>query len=116
VLVTLEVALGLMQTALAGGFLGGDYGALDLHATNASILGVVCLAQLVSAVLLWKPGRGPGWPALWTAVLFLAEGGQISLGYARVLAVHVPLGVAIVVALVLMARWAWRPLPEAVQA
>ncbi|MGW2857555.1 hypothetical protein ACWDAZ_38880, partial [Streptomyces sp. NPDC001215] len=34
---------------------------------------------------------------------------RIAMGYARVLAVHVPLGVPIIACTVLMLVWAWRP-------
>ena len=34
---------------------------------------------------------------------------QIMLGFARVLTVHVPLGVAIILLAVLLVIWAWRP-------
>ena len=42
-----------------------------------------------------------------TVVAFFAVGIQIGLGYARILAVHVPLGVAIVTTAVLLAVWTW---------
>jgi hypothetical protein len=47
------------------------------------------------AVLVWRPGRGPGWPALASLALLLAEEFQMGFGYARLLGLHVPLGVAI---------------------
>lgn len=109
-LVTAEAVFASLQAVLAGGFLSGHYAALSLHAANATLTGVTAIAMTVAAVLLWRPGGGPGWPALACGLLFGAEGGQIAMGYARVLAVHVPLGVAIIVAAVAMLRWAWRPL------
>jgi uncharacterized membrane protein YozB (DUF420 family) len=39
--------------------------------------------------------------------------GQIALGFARLLTVHIPLGVAIIVLAVLLTVWAWRPHPPA---
>lgn len=110
--VTVEAVLAFGQAALAGGFLSGRYGALALHAANASATGATAIAMTVAAVLLWKPGGGPGWPALACGVLIVAVGGQFAAGYARVLAVHIPLGVAITAAVVLMLRWAWRPLGQ----
>ena len=69
------------------------------------------MIQFAAAVLFWRPGRGPGWPALATAALFFAEGMQIGMGYTRVLAIHVPLGVAIVASLLALSVWVvrWRP-------
>ncbi|MEU7058280.1 hypothetical protein [Streptomyces sp. NPDC046197] len=107
--VTCEAALALGQAVLAGSFLSGHYQALDLHALNATATGLTAVAQIVAALLLWRPGGGPGWPVLAGIALFGAEAGQIAMGYARVLAVHVPLGVAIIVCTLLMFGWAWRP-------
>jgi hypothetical protein len=109
--VTCEAVLALGQAVLAGSFLSGHYRALDLHALNATATGLTALAQTMAALLLWRPGRGPGWPALASAVLFGVEAGQIALGYGRVLAVHVPLGVAIIACTLLMLGHAWRATP-----
>ena len=94
-IVLLHAALVLTQAALAGQFLAGHGAWLRVHETNAGIIQLVGLVQLVVAVLLWRPGRGPGWPALASLALLVAEELQIGFGYARVLALHVPLGVAI---------------------
>ncbi|MER6125838.1 hypothetical protein ABT173_25060 [Streptomyces sp. NPDC001795] len=107
--VTCEAALALGQAVLAGSFLSGHYGALDLHALNATATGLTAVAQTVAALLLWRPGGGPRWPVMVCAALFGAEAGQIAMGYGRVLAVHVPLGVAIIACTLLMLVWAWRP-------
>ena len=95
VAVLLHAAVILAQAALAGQFLAGHGAWLRVHETNAGIIQLVGLVQLVVAVLLWRPGRGPGWPALASLALLVAEELQIGFGYARVLALHVPLGVAI---------------------
>lgn len=57
---------------------------------------------------VWRPGRGPGWPALASLALLLAEILQLGFGYGRVLALHVPLGVAIFGLTVALALGAWR--------
>jgi len=49
----------------------------------------------------------------WAAVGFLSMGFglialQIILGFARVISVHVPLGVATILLAILLAVWAWR--------
>ncbi|MEV5878370.1 hypothetical protein AB0L75_29925 [Streptomyces sp. NPDC052101] len=107
--VTCEAALALGQAVLAGSFLSGHYGALDLHALNAAATGLTAVAQVVAGLLLWRPGGGPSWPLLAAVALFGAEAGQIAMGYGRVLAVHVPLGVAIIACTFLILVWAWRP-------
>jgi hypothetical protein len=103
-----HAALVLAQAAFAGRFLGGDAAGLRLHERNAELIATLALAQLVLAVLVWRPGRGPAWPALASLALWLAEVAQISLGYGRVLAVHVPLGVAIFGLTVALAIGTWR--------
>ncbi|MGW3494396.1 hypothetical protein [Streptomyces sp. NPDC001020] len=113
IMVTIEAALALGQAVLAGSFLSGHYKALDLHNLNAGITTTVALVQIVAAVLLWRPGRGPGWPALVSTALLVVEVVQMTLGYTRTLAVHVPLGVLIVTSTLLMLVWAWRPAPGA---
>jgi uncharacterized membrane protein YozB (DUF420 family) len=115
-LTTCEALLALTQAALAGGFLDGNYGALDMHQVGAMITAAFAVLQLVSAVLLWRLGGGPGWPAAACGALIAAETGQIGLGYGRVLAVHVPLGAAIIACTFLMLAWSWRSAPEAAPA
>jgi len=86
----------LLQPVLAGGYLSGDFDLLWWHATNASVLMSVALAQIVVAVCFWLIGRGKPWPVLLSVALFFAAGVQTGMGYARVLWVHIPLGVALV--------------------
>jgi hypothetical protein len=95
VVVLLHTALILAQAAFAGQFLAGDGAWVRVHEANAGIIHMVGFFQLVLAVLVWRPGRGPGWPALASLALLLAEELQLGFGYARILALHVPLGVAI---------------------
>jgi hypothetical protein len=75
--VLLHAALILAQAGFAGQFLAGDAAWVRVHELNAGIIHLVAFVQLVVAILVWRPGRGPGWPALAS------------------LALHVPLGVAI---------------------
>jgi len=97
------------QAVLAGGFLNGNYDLLGLHRVNA-IAGVVVLGylQLAITVLYWRPFGGVGWPMLASAAISAAESLQIVLGFDRSIAIHVPLGVAIIVAVAMLATWAWR--------
>jgi hypothetical protein len=95
VILLLHAALILAQAAFAGQFLAGDAAWVRVHEANAGIIHLVAFVQLVVAILVWRPGRGPGWPALASLALLLAEEFQLGFGYARILALHVPLGVAI---------------------
>jgi hypothetical protein len=95
VIVLLHAVLVFVQAAAAGQFLAGNAAWLGVHEANAAIIQLVALVQLVVAILVWRPGRGPGWPALASLALLLAEELQMGFGYARLLGLHVPLGVAI---------------------
>lgn len=94
--VLVETALVLVQAVLAGRLLTGEPEARALHGyLGTEVLTSVALIQLVLAVLVWRPGRGPGWPALGSLVLVGALVFQINLGYGGQVSLHVPLGVAI---------------------
>lgn len=58
------------------------------------MIGFGALGQLVLATLAAFIGHAR-WPIIASTVIFFAIGNQISLGYDRDLAVHVPLGVAV---------------------
>ncbi|TQS45317.1 hypothetical protein [Cryptosporangium phraense] len=95
------------QAVFAGQFLSGTYGSLHTHRENATYAGVAVLVSAVAAGLLWRPGGGPWWPLLACLGLFGLIAAQIALGFARAIALHVPLGVGIIVLSVLPALWAW---------
>jgi hypothetical protein len=105
---SVHVALILVQAVFAGRFLAGDDAGLRLHEGNAELIVTVGLVQLVVALLAWRPGRGPGWPALASLALLVAEVTQMGFGYEGRLAVHVPLGVAIFGLAVAVALASWR--------
>lgn len=92
-LVTVVMLLVLVQPVLAGLFVTGDVGMLDLHSITASFLVVVVFLQIVAAILVWRPGRGPAWPIAASIAAFVLVELQSGLGYARVVAMHIPLGV-----------------------
>jgi len=110
VVVTVEAVMTFTQAVFAGGFLSGHYELLGLHADYGRITGYAAVAQLITAILLWRPGRGPGWPVLVCTLLLGAVGSQIYLGFARILSIHVPLGVAVITGSVLLVIWAWKPM------
>jgi hypothetical protein len=99
VLWLLAVSL-LAQVIFAGLFLDGHDAWRNWHAANGmvllSLLALVQVVLAVLAVLVWRPGRGPGWPAIASLGLLVAVVLQNVIGQAGLLAVHVPLGVAIV--------------------
>lgn len=107
--VTTEALLAFVQPVLIGGFLQGHYGSLQLHKENATFTGVAAMVMLLAAVLQWRPGRGPAWPVFASLTVVAAIVVQIIMGYARTLAVHVPLGVLIITGDVLLLAWVWKP-------
>jgi len=98
------------QPIFAGSLLAGNADAITFHEVGGELVHLTCFVQVVVTILFWRPGRGPGWPALATLGLVVAEGAQIGFGEQHVLAVHVPLGVAIVGSVVAFFVWAirWR--------
>lgn len=83
------------QAVFAGLFLDGNGSWLAWHEANASLIQLLALVQALLAVGVWRTGRGPGWLALAGVVLLLAVVVQAGAGYNHQLALHVPLGVAI---------------------
>jgi hypothetical protein len=104
--ITVQLVSALFQPLLAGLYLEGEFDALNVHAANASAVGVLGLV-VIGAALAHRLRGGHRWP-VWAAIaLFLAEAGQISLGYQRLLYLHVPLAVGILISLALLTRWSW---------
>ncbi len=96
------------QAVLAGRFLAGDFDMVQLHAVNGIIAVSVGYLNIVAAILYWRPGGGPAWPMYAAVGLSVAETVQTFLGFARVIGLHVPLGVAVIVGTTLLAVWVWR--------
>lgn len=96
------------QAVFAGQFLDGAFGSLHTHRENATLAGISVLVTLVAAVLRFRPGRGPAWPIAAAVLLFGLIAAQIALGFARVIWLHVPLGVGLIVGSALLSAWSWR--------
>jgi hypothetical protein len=96
----------LVQAVTAGQLMSG--GTATLHGTGAFAVHVLGLVQLVVAVLMWRPGRRAGWPALVSAAVLLLGFVQSALGGSGVVAVHVPLGMTLFGLSVWLLVWAWR--------
>jgi hypothetical protein len=97
IVVALRLTLGLLallvfaQAVFAGLFLDGNAGWRQWHAINGMLL-IPLLAVL--AVVAWRSG-GPGWIAFASLALLVAIVVQGAMGQGGQVAVHVPLGVAI---------------------
>jgi hypothetical protein len=98
----------VVQAIAAGAVLQASTAGLVVHQAVGGTLLLVATAQVPVAVLAWRPGRLPAWPIAVSAGLVVAETAQVALGATGVLAVHVPLGVAIVGTAVGLAVWTLR--------
>lgn len=97
-----HAVIAIILPAFAGLYLSGD-AALWLHGRAADVTVSLGLIQLIAAIAyVWK-GRGRPWPLYWALGIFLLEQAQMPLGIEGVVAVHVPLGVSIIVLQVLLA-------------
>jgi hypothetical protein len=99
----------LGQPILAGLFLTGHVDAIAVHGIVGSVLVVFTMLVGVAALAYVMVVGGRWWVLAAVVLLFLAEGLQVGTGYARVLQVHIPLGVLIVTLSVLLAGWVWTP-------
>jgi len=96
----------LVQAVTAGQMMGGAAG--GLHGAGAGAVHLLGLALVVTAVLLWRPGRGAGWPALVSVAVLLLGFVQSMLGGSGAVAAHVPLGVALFGLSIWLVAGSWR--------
>jgi hypothetical protein len=89
-LTVLEILLIFVQASFAGQFLGGSGNALERHELLGSALATIAILQLIAAILVWRPGRRSALPILLTFIEFVLVVFQITWGYERELALHVP--------------------------
>ena len=106
--ITLAAVLLFNQSLQAGEFMSGRYEFLEFHMLGASVASVVVGLAVVGAAWARFRGRYPSWVVAVTAVLFVAIRLQMWAGEKRALSVHVPLGVSLIVAVILLTVWAWR--------
>ncbi|MGN9844092.1 hypothetical protein ACTMTI_38800 [Nonomuraea sp. H19] len=111
-LYSLRVAVIAQAAALlvAASFAGQavESGAMsETHVMAGMAVHLVALVQILLAVLVWRPGRGAGWPALASLALFVAGMGQ-HFTWAW-LAAHVPSGVLLFGLTAAVLIWAWSP-------
>lgn len=98
----------LVQPVLAGGYLMGDVDSLAQHRFNAGVITGLDVLQLICAIVYFWGGRGRAWP-IWASLgIALAVEVQVGMGFERVLVVHLPLGVALTVAQILITMWLFR--------
>lgn len=101
----LQALLAMTQPVLAGSYLSGNLDAISVHSAIGGTLPVVGFLALALAVLHWRPGGGPGWPALVMTALAVLFVVQANAGYSRTLGLHIPLGVTLVGSSVALFAW-----------
>ncbi|WP_433497833.1 hypothetical protein ACQP1K_23360 [Sphaerimonospora sp. CA-214678] len=101
-------ALGLVVAAsYAGQAVNGGEDLAETHVMVGMVVHLIALLQIVAAVLVWRPGRGAGWPALASLVLFLVGIGQHFSW--EMLGTHVPSGLVLFGLTVAVLVWTWSP-------
>ena len=81
--------------------------ALGIHATGAVVLHVVTALLTIAALFYGRVHRGPWWPAVLAAVVFVLSIVQAYFGDHGVLAVHVPGALVLTVGIVWLTAWSF---------
>lgn len=109
VVTALTTFLVLVQPVYAGLFVTGNVLWLGMHSAGGVFIALLAIFQVVVAVLVWRPGRGPSWP-IWASVVFLVLViAQMGLGFARERAMHIPLGTLLFAFALVMLVAVWSP-------
>lgn len=109
---TAHLIAGFLQPVFAGVYLSGRFDGLAWHGAGANLLSYLGYGQIVLAAGVWIMA-GTAWPTVVSVALAGAEWIQYTAGMSGGLWLHIPLGVAIIAALVLCTSGIWlRPLPR----
>jgi hypothetical protein len=104
---TLVVAAVFAQGVSAGEILGGFPAAVGWHAAGAVAVQVLTAVTALAAFAWWWLARGPRWPVVLAAVVFVGSVAQAIFGAGVTLTVHVPLALLLMIGACLVAAWAW---------
>lgn len=94
-LVGFNLGLVALQALSAGSFLSGFDHSVTAHAFGARALQLGAFIQAVTAIVLWRRRRVPGWVAGFSFGLFAIVFLEVGLGNTRRYWLHVPIGVGI---------------------
>ncbi len=106
--ITVAAVVLFNQSLSAGEFMSGRFEFLEFHRFGATAAEIVVLLAVIGAGWARFRRRYSWWPVGVTALLLVAIQVQEWAGEERVLSVHVPLGVSIIVTVILLTVWAWR--------
>lgn len=104
---TVTALLTFGQAVLAGLFMGGVHSAFAWHREMATVTGIALMIAIVAAVLATRLGRAPRWLIGATVGLLALMSLQAFAGFRSLSALHVPLGVIVILVAVALAVWAW---------
>jgi len=94
-LTMINLGLVAIQPFSAGFLMSGYDHAATVHAVVANALQVGAIIQAVTAIVLWRRRRVPGWVAAFGVGLFGIVFLQVGLGHNREYWLHVPIGVGL---------------------
>jgi hypothetical protein len=106
VALALQAAALLVQSLLAGLILTGDAIALSAHMAVGGASLVIAVVQALAAILLVGLANAAKWLVPANIGFLIAEGLQMAAGRLGLLGIHLPLGVALFGAAVLMSAYA----------
>lgn len=97
----------LFQGATAGQIFSGSAAAEGVHGGGAIAFHVVSALMTISAAMLWRATRGSISPTVISALVFLIGLLQADFGRRGVLAVHVPLALALTIGTAWVLTWSF---------
>lgn len=106
ILIAISAVAVLVQAVTAGQVLGGAMSSAG-HAAGAGAVHLSQVLAFIAAILVWKPGRGPGWLPVAAGVVMVLGFAQSAIG-SGLTSLHVPLGMLLFGLTVWLSLWAWR--------
>ncbi|MCD5347195.1 hypothetical protein [Agromyces sp. S2-1-8] len=100
------------QAVSAGLFMGGVPVAFGLHREMATVSGVALMVAILATILARALSRAPRWPIAATIGLLALMSLQAFAGFRSLVALHVPLGVVVILLSVALTVWVWRRMPR----
>lgn len=97
----------LFQGSTAGQILSRSPGAATLHGNGAIAFHVLSALMVIAAAMLWRAARGSVWPVAISSAVFVLGLVQAYLGDRGVLAVHVPLAIALTLGTAWVLAWSF---------
>lgn len=102
----------LTQGVLAGlALAGAGAPVLGAHTAVGTVSLLLAVVQVGTALLLWRQRRGPLWLVAANVLFLGADGVQAVVGSAHLLALHLPIGIALFGAAAGLSIWS-RELPR----